>query len=209
MILIKSMPDRDNNIVKHIEKYHFCTPKQVTQMYFGDLEYGRDIARRRLERLTELGYIQKFAEVNRIAEYAALKDDKGQDITHRCQPSRLIILDLYAKLISEGVEVETFKLEHFWCGGAYRSDAVLIFTFLDRRYSYIIECNISNHPANLEKYDKLNQLHKSEVLQFFNIDTFPRILFISDRANKGKLACSKIVQINTNLQPFGAIYLPN
>lgn len=195
------MTDRDNNIVKHFEKYKYGTVRQIEMIYFPDIYYSRDIARRRLEVLTNSGYLKKFSQKNQTTVYA-INDKK---IDRPCQPSRLILLNLYATLIQEGLKVEVFKLEHFFLGGAVRTDAVLAYSFLDRRYNYLVECNISNHPANLEKYDYLAKYKEAQEL--LGIDFFPRILFISDRVNNVKLASTNIVQITTTLKPFGVMYL--
>jgi hypothetical protein len=207
---------RDMEICRYIERYDYCTTRQIEKSFFRDQNYSYVLARRRLDQLVKHGYIKVEKDDQNNRNIYVFKKDKMKSPT----PHRLIILDVLAEMHYSGFQVEHFEVEKHWIDeknkGVY-SDGFAIFTFDDgkevRRYHYFIEVQTSNNAHNLEKYDKL---HDMNLVQKFYLDNgydknfFPkRILLISDREYKTDISTQhcQVIQLDTKLNNFYKILM--
>lgn len=199
-----SLPtDRDNEIVKHFEKYKYATIAQIEKIFMRDTTYSYWIAARRLKKIAEAGFIKiyhdEFTNEN-IYIYKGDKDLKPPTL------SRLILLDVFAEMMYSGFNVEFYKIEKFWMGDKIRSDALAVFTIKKKRYHFFIEVQLSNHAHDLGKYDVL--FESGEVQKFFAKDHYPRILFISDiEYPNTKIKSTEVIQLDTKLHMFPSILI--
>lgn len=197
---------RDNEIVKHIEKYKYATIPQIEKIFMRDATYSYWIAGRRLKAISKAGFINvrqvDFTNHN-IYIYKADKADK--DINPPTE-SRIIVLNVLAEMMYSGFNIELFKVEKFWLGDKVRSDAWAIFTIGKRRYHFFVEVQLSKHPHNLQKYDLLYD--SGEYQKLYGKNHFPRVLFISDiDYSDTKIKSTEVIQLDTKLHMFPSILL--
>ncbi len=159
--------DRDMEIVRHLEKYHYATISQLQKIFFPHQVYSYNIVRKRLEEIEKGGYIRRpkrdHATNRNIYIY---NDDKLKYPSQH----RILTLDIYAEMKYMGFDIEHFEVEKHWIDDKKRgvyNDAFAVFTMDNRRYHYFIEVQISNNYHNLEKYDKLYEMG---LVQQFYID---------------------------------------
>lgn len=192
--------DRDMSMATHIERFSFATIEQISKIFFKEQQYRYNLARRRLIRLKEAGYIKIFRDIATNRNIYVWNDAKSKIPSLQ----RLKILDIYAEMLYNGFNIEHFEVEKFWCDGKIRSDVFTIFVVKNRRYHFFIEVQLSNHHHNLEKYDKLYET--GEVQKYLQKDFFPRVLLVSNTNYSNiELKHTSVVQLNTNLDLFATI----
>lgn len=194
--------ERDHKIIRFIEEYRFSSIQNLEKIFFKDREYSYNIARRRLNEIRKAGYVKMYRDVETNKNIYLWNDPKIKPpSTH----SRILI-NLLAEMHYNGLNVEIFKTEKHWMGGKIKSDAFTIFKIEGRRYHFFVEVHLSNNPSSLERYDDLYKTR--EVQEFLGKDFFPRVLLISDRNyNLSNLKYTKVVQLNTKLNPFASLLL--
>lgn len=196
--------DRDRKIIRHIEQYKYATLEQIEKIFFKQQKNSYNIARRRMAEIRKAGYVK----VNRDIETNRLVYMWDDGKTKMPGTHRLILLDVLANLHYNGFTVQQFEIEKAWQGGAIRSDAFTVFTLENvmNRYQYFIEVHLSNNPHNLEKYDRL--LATTEVQDYLGRNINPRVLLVSDRNHEATLKRTQVVTLNTKLDAFASVILP-
>ena len=117
---MKKLTKRDISVIKYVEKYGFVTIKQAANFAFNNNEYATDIARRRLNAIVELGYLQTTTIGSTKVFYI---EDKYANVSLHM----IVTMNLYSSLIRYGAEILYFKREQSWLEGQRRSDAFCIF----------------------------------------------------------------------------------
>lgn len=201
--MIILITDRDNEIIKHLEEYKYCTIKQIEKTFFRHQDYSYNIASRRLKEIYKAGYIKIYRDEAMNRNVYVLKDDKVKPPSMH----RILLLDIFAEMKYSGFDIECFKIEKWWMDGKIKSDAFTIFTVDKRRYHLFVEVHISNNPYNLEKYDTLYD--SGDVQKFLNKDFFPKkILLVSYwQPENTKLNHCKVIHLNPKLDQFPIILL--
>lgn len=196
--------DRDRKIIRHIEQYKHATLEQIEKIFLRQQKNSYNIARRRMAEIRKAGYVKvdRDTETNRLV--FMWNDGK----TKMPGTHRLILLDVLANLHYHGFNVQQFEIEKSWMDGEIRSDGFTVFTLEDlkTRYQYFIEVHLSHNPYNLEKYDRL--LETTEVQDYLGRNVNPRVLLISDRKPDIKLKRTSVVSLNTRLDAFASVILP-
>ncbi|MCX7771552.1 MAG: hypothetical protein N2376_00375 [Clostridia bacterium] len=201
--------DRDKEIVKFFEIFHFGTIKIIEKVFLREQSYAYNIARTRLDNIRKAGYIKTFSDAATGKNIYALNNPEV--LKKRCSLHKLIPIEIYAELRSWGVDIKKFDIEKEWDGGKWRSDAITVFDLVDpytkkiRRYHFFIEVMLSNDYPNLEKYDKLYS--SGAVQEYLGHDFYPKtILLITDRNyNYCGLERCNIIRIETNLNRLVSI----
>lgn len=199
--------DRDKKIIAHLEKYKYATIEQLEKIFFKIQKNSYNIVRRRMAEIRKAGYAKSIRDVETNKVIYVYNDGKTKAPTRH----RLVILDILANLHHHGYNVQLFEIEKFWKTGEIRSDAFTVFTIENEnakiRYHYFIEVHFTNHRCNLEKYDELYET--KEVQQYLKRNVYPRILLVTDRNFEYDVKHSKIIKLNTKLDNFSSIILPD
>lgn len=195
--------DRDNEIIKHFEEYRYATIEQLEKMFFKQQQYSYIIARRRLSKLKEAGFIKVLRDVATNKNIYIYKDN--EDKVKIPSLHRIILLDVFSEMKYSGFNIELFEIEKPWIEGKIKSDGFAIFTINDRRYHFFIEIQLSNNPHNLKKYDEL--FETGIVQKFLGKEFYPRVLLISDRNYCVKLEHTQVLNLNLKLDSFSTILL--
>ncbi|HYE12239.1 MAG TPA: hypothetical protein VEF53_18875 [Patescibacteria group bacterium] len=194
--------DRDKQIIRYFEQYKYATIEQLQKIFFKNQQSSYGIARKRLERLKEAGYIKALRDSATNRNIYIWNDEKIKP------PSlhRMITLDVLAELYRNDCQIELFQMDKNWCDREIRSDAFAIFVFQNRRYHLFFEIQLSNHNHNLEKYDTLYETW--EVQNYLNKDHFPRIVLVTDKNySKVELKHTQVILLNTKLEAFSKVLL--
>lgn len=134
------MRERDLKIRKHIEDFGFITIKQASKIFFQNRRCSYDLARRRLNKLSEQGYFNSYMDyLNSNPEKIFYINDKFKS------PSRhtILIMDAYAEIVNMGITPLYFKREQYWLDSNRRSDGYMI--FLKEGYMYEIFIEVIYH----------------------------------------------------------------
>jgi hypothetical protein len=200
-----ALTERDSAMLAHISEYKYCTIEQIEKIFLKETQFSYNVARRRLLRIMQAGFIKIVRDAASNRNIYILHDPKVNP------PSlhRIITLDVLSELHRCGFKVERFDVERSWMNNRFISDAFMIFTVQTdathlKRYYFFLEVHLSNNAHNLTKYDLIYE--SGEVQKLFG--TFPRILLVSDRQFKDlTLKHVEIVQLNTRLDRFPIILL--
>lgn len=197
--------DRDRNIISYLEKYKYATIEQLEKIFFREVKYSYNVVRRRMAEIRNAGYIKSIRDVETNKVVFIYNDGK----TKAPDRHRLIVLDVLANLHYQGFKIREFEIEKFWQDGNIRSDAFAIFILenLNNRYHFFIEVHLSNNDINLEKYDVL--FETGEVQEYLGRNIYPRILLITDKDVEYNCKNSKVIKLNTKLDGFASIVVPN
>lgn len=196
---------RDKAILNYMCEYKYATIKQLEKIFFKEQQYSYNIARRRMERLVQAGYV-KTHKLDTNGKIVYILNDSEEKIN---PPSlhRLLVLDVLAELHYLGMDVQEFCVEKSWMDGQVRSDAFIVVDILDRRYRFFVEVHISNNKHNLDKYSKLYET--GEVQGYISSNKYPRVLLITDRSYKN-LDCIEnvdVVRVDTDLDGLVKAFL--
>lgn len=196
---------RDKEILNYMCEYKYATIKQLEKIFFKEQQYSYNIARRRMERLVQAGYV-KTHKLDASGKLVYILNDTEEKIN---PPSlhRLLVLDVLAELHYLGMDVQEFTVEKSWMDGKVRSDAFIVVDILDRRYRFFLEVHISNNKHNLDKYSKLYET--GEVQGYISSNKYPRVLLITDRSYKN-LDCIEnvdVVRVDTDLDGLVKAFL--
>lgn len=159
------LTDKDKDVLRHIETFKFVTIKQVQKLFYNELNHGYDYARKRLNKLVEAKYIKKYKDYSTNQLIFLDPEAKTRPSYHR-----VIVLDLYAELVSMGAEFEYFNVEEQWLNGAIRSDSYMIYTYEGYRYYDAVEVNLNKNKLNMNKYN--------ELLYSSNCERIPRVVLV-------------------------------
>ncbi|GAA0082929.1 hypothetical protein [Clostridium sp. CTA-6] len=197
------LTDNDKEIARHIESVGICTAKQIAKIFYKDKSQGQAIARRRLKRLEECGYIKitKLSFLNNTNAYI-FNSKEYQNL----KPSlhRILLLDYYAELFYHDVNIKYFKKEQNWLSGKIKSDGFFIFDFNGKQYFQIVEVASTNFGHNTIK--KYEDLYKSNELQRL-FGEFPQIILIDSGDHFKDINSNiKFIHLNHKLNNFVKVF---
>lgn len=194
---------KDREIYRFIERYHFSTVKQISRVFYSDINYGNELARKRLKALMEHGYIRECKSVN-CSQYIYYVDDKYKKQTEHS----IIIMDFLTMLCAmKSIDVLDFVREQQLQGGAIRSDALITITYNGIIQYMILEVQTSrnDYKKNLDKY--LSKSVSEELMAICG-GCFPLIILIDDISHNLDMYSKyyDIVQLDTKLTDFPFIF---
>lgn len=195
--------EKDRKIYKYIEAAGFATVKQIGNIFFNDIIYKNELAKKRLNCLVEHGHIKQVKSVN-CTQHIFYCDDKFKRQTYH----NIVVMDLYSKFLEmRKLEVVNFQREKIWAGGKVISDAFLSVSYKGKIQSYIVEVQASR---NLWK-NSINKYADTNVLQEIidNCDgVYPLMIFVDEIVHDTKQlgAPFEIAQVDMNLTDFPLIF---
>lgn len=197
--------EKDRKIYKFIDDEGFATVKQIGNVFFKDIIYKNELAKKRLNCLLEHGYIKQNKSVN-CNQHIFYTDDKFKRQTYH----NIVVMDLYSKFIEmRNLDVIHFEREKSWGTGKGKvvSDAFLSVSYNGKIRSYIVEVQASNNPWK----NSINKYANVEILQEI-VDTcggvYPVMLFVDEISHNMDILGTpyKIVQLDMNLTDFPLIF---
>lgn len=191
---------RDNDILKHVEENGgFITIEQCALMFFNEKKFAYDQASRRLKKLHESGYLQLHVGEN--GKYIYYKDKK---------PSQhwIYLMDFYAKLISKGAEIISYKHELKFKSTGKPCDGYFEYITENNAEAIIVEVDFTHNTDIKRKYEKLyhtRELQDKYKNEIGDEEYFPIVCIIS-ASDKPKEQDKKypfrLVRFNYNLDNF-------
>ena len=195
--------EKDRRIYKYIENAGFATVKQIGNIFFNDITYKNELAKKRLNCLVEHGHIKEVKSVN-CNQHVFFADDKYKRQTYH----NIVVMDLYSKFLEmRKLEVIKFEREKTWAGGKVISDAFITVSYADKIQSYIVEVQASKNlwRKSIEKYADM------EVLQDMinqSGGVYPIMIFVDSLMHNIENLGTPfdIAQVDMNLNDFPLIF---
>lgn len=142
--------NKDREVYKYISEQGFATVKHIANVFFNDITYKNELAKKRLTCLIEHGYVKQIKSVN-CNQHIFYADDKFKKQTYH----NIVLMDLYTKFLEmRGLEIINFEREKTWAGKV-RSDGFLIVKYRGKIQSFLIEVQASNNSwkNSITKYE--------------------------------------------------------
>ncbi|WP_275372753.1 hypothetical protein [Clostridium tertium] len=175
---------RDKQIIKHIEQYGFITNRQAREIFMSPNSVkAYEVARRRIKEIqdTNIRFGPKnkplLVTKNNITSENVFYYDKVPTY-HEIQ-----IMNVYARLVFVGVDVELYKKHAEWLGGKYISDAFFICSHANIKYICCLEVCSTSNDSHIPGYQEL--YNTNELQMKFN-GAFPRIILVGHQGRLPK-----------------------
>ena len=197
--------EKDRKIYKFIDKEGFATVKQIGNVFFNDITYKNELAKKRLNCLVEHGYIKQSKSVN-CNQHIFYTDDKFKKQTYH----NIVVMDLYSKFNEmRNLNIIDFKREKSWGTGKGKvvSDAFLSVSYNGMIRSYVVEVQASNNPWK----NSINKYANVEILQEMVNEcggVYPVMIFVDEISHNVDVLGTpyKIIQVDMNLTDFPLIF---
>jgi hypothetical protein len=160
------LTQRDIQILKFVRDNGAITINQAHQMFFNS-RFGRDIARKRLKKLCDIGELRCMNLENSMSNQRIYFKDKIIDT------QTLLLLDIYSKFIRYGIEVLEFNNEVHREG--IRPSAFVKIRHNEMEIEMFIEVEITNS-INFAAYEHLKDYDVNQKIY----KRFPIIVVVSD-----------------------------
>jgi hypothetical protein len=182
------LTQRDIQILKFVREYGAITINQAHKLYFNS-RYGKDLARKRLKKLCDMGELQSGTLDNSISNHRMYFKDKI------INTQKMLVLDLYSNLISNGVKVLELSTE-VNLGDNSPSG------FIKARYKEIekemfVEIEITDR-INYESYEHLKDCYVTNELH----NKFPSIIAVSENYTRYCGEKLDVMYLNYKLNNF-------
>lgn len=166
---------RDKEILRFIDQYKSITINQASKIFFGNCKQSYQQARKRLKLLSNNKYIQRYR-----------KDMKSECIyflQEKLSIHDLKILDVYAKLLNLGADIEYLKTKYTiptpHGKKAYReADALIEFTYKKYFYPLLVEIDYTHFTSKKKLLDIYNSNHFQERYNQYDNNIFPTVLIL-------------------------------
>ena len=197
---------KDRDIYKYIEKEGFATVKQIGNIFFNDIIYKNELAKKRLNCLVEHGYVREVKSTN-CNQHIFYSNDKFKKQSYH----NIVVMDLYSKFLEmRKVDVIKFEREKSWFGGKVISDAFITISFNGKIQSYIVEVQASNNlwRKSIDKYADVDVLQ--EVVNQAG-GVFPTMIFVDELNHNldGLGIPFPVAQIDMKLTDFPLVFDTN
>lgn len=188
------LTERDNKVLDLIAYFRYASLSQIVRAYYNGHKQSYNLARRRLTKLVDAGYMKRERS-NINAEYVYYMK-KNNQMNHS-----LILTEFYIKLLETDAEVDAFFVEKPY--GSMRPDAMVIAGWEDLTHYFFVEVHISNNPFNQQKY--IDYYKSREWKRYFPL--YPKIIILSDRRIDLQQPCElNIIQIDTKCLTLSEIW---
>lgn len=187
--------EKDIKIIEFINEYGSITIDQAYKLFFSNATYGKDIARKRLKKLNEIGMLHKTVLKQGLTNELIYYKDRPVS-THK-----LMLLNLFANLKYYGATINEFRLEYKV--GNIRPDAFISFDYKDYTVYAFIEV-VLTHQVNYKNYEELKQ---SGELQS-KLGTFPLLVIIANNPVKYEGKNLKVKYLDYRLKNIVQELLP-
>lgn len=193
---------RDLLIIKHIAQYGFITNSQARDLFISNhCTNASEIARRRLKAILDSGITFTKKGKPLLLDKNKVTNDNVFYYTTPPSYRDIQVMDIYAKLVSLGINVDVFKKPAVWLGGKVVSDAFLLCKFGDRKIAMCLEICCTSNDTNIKNYE---ELHKMNVLQSKLNGEFPKIVLVG---HTGKIPSTflDVIRINEDLSDINLL----
>lgn len=179
---------RDRMMLQHIKSYKGITITQAYRIFYKDMSYGMDYARKRLKTLYEQGFIKyKTDRVTRKRVYYSDRAFREHD---------MYIMDFYSWIVFHGGEILDYR-PNGKVGTCY-SDGYFLFKYQGHIYPYFLEVNLYCK-ADMKKYEKY--FLTGEIQKELN-GKFPIVAVVDDNEKVYKSKNFNTVQIGYDMDDF-------
>lgn len=196
----------DKEILKYIEDVDFCTAKHIAKIFYKYANQGEAIARRRLKRMCDAGYL-KVQKLDKYSNTNLYIFDNIKNKSFRPSMHKLLLLNYYSELIYNGADIIYFKKEQSWMDRKIISDGFCVFKFNNKIYYNLIEVVVNHNDDNFKKYDKL---YNSNEVQQICEGMFPNLILIDNINHKKPIELEnniKIIKLDFELNEFPRIFV--
>lgn len=210
--------DKDKLIYKHIEKVGFATVKQIGNIFYNNIIYRNEQAKKRLNCLIEHGYIKKKKSKN-CTQDIFYADKKYSNQTYH----NIVVLDFYSKLIEmKSAKILHFEREKCWNNNKAITDGFFTIQYTNSRRETVIQsiilevqCSTNDWRKNILKYYDKEVF--SEINNYCNDPgtpdnerVFPTIVLADDiyhnMSDFINIPPYKVIQIDAKLTDFPLIF---
>lgn len=179
--------DRDREIIQHVDKFRFITLKQAVELFMPpNASTSTMIAERRLKAIQNSNHL--FGKIGKpgVKLKNGLHPYTKESIYYYYKMPKyhdLQIMNVYARLVFLGIEIDFFKSPAPWHYNKYISDAFFSYKVPEEGYkkTAILEVCHTNNDPHLKGYEDLSLTNE---LQDKLVGAFPDIILVG---HKGKL----------------------
>lgn len=200
--------EKDEKIYKFIEDNGFATVKQIANIFYSDILYGSTLAKKRLDCLTEHGYIKQTKSIN-CSQHVFYVLDKNRKKTRHS----IIVMDLYSKfLMMNNLKVLSFERERCFANRKVIADGFITVKYSKLNGDIIIQNFIFEVQTSNNDYTKvLGKYADDEVNKdiLLSCDGYaPLVIYVDNvKHNMTNVSCPyPICQIDENLNDFPLIF---
>lgn len=195
--------ERDRLIYQYIQENKFATVKQIGNVFFNDIIYRNELAKKRLNCLMEHKLIKSIKSTN-CSQHIYYSNPKYKSQSYH----NIVVMDFVSKLKEiSSVQIVHMEREKSWTQGGttVRSDAFIVIHFNGFLRTFIVEARTSNNSwiKSMEKYNEVMETVISE-----SNGTIPTLISIdAAKHNMDEVdSFMKIIQIDIKLSDFPLIF---
>lgn len=163
--------EKNLKIMDHVYKYGAITIEQAYKMFFSYSNFGRDMARKELRKLYDIGMLKRGKLPEHVSSQLIYYKDKIPS------PHRLILLDFYSNLVFNNAKINAFEFEYKTSN--LRADAFLEFDYKDYTVLAFIEVVFTNQ-VDYKRYEELK--NTGEIQNQYVV--FPLLIVIGNNVEK-------------------------
>lgn len=183
------METRDKSVINFIDMVGIANRDQIKSLYFSEVH--QNICMRRLKKLAEDEYINRFKYDGNTFIYYSDKKPSKRMINHD-----LYITNLVVKMIKEGYEILEFKKS--FCIGSIISDAYIRYISpCGMKRHLVLEIQLSNKVEDcVNKYKNFKNIILENKIDW---DTIPRLLVITDMKQRVEIKGMRVFYDDTSM----------
>ena len=189
------MEARDKKVIDFIHLVELATKEQVQKLYFEGVH--RNICMRRLKKISEDGYVERFKHGGNIFVYYVGKKPSKRLINHD-----LYITDFIVEMMKNGFEILEFKKS--FVIGPIISDAYVRYKDPEGKIRHcVLEVQLSNKVSDcVDKYKDFKSIILDNRSDWGSI---PRVIVITDMTQRIELRGIKVLYDTTEMKNVSKI----
>lgn len=189
------MEVRDKKVIDFIHLVELATKEQVQKLFFEDVH--KNICMRRLKKISEDGYVERFKHGGNIFVYYTGKKPSKRMINHD-----LYITDFIVEMLKNGFEILEFKKS--FVIGSIISDAYVRYKDQEGKTRHcVLEIQLSNKVSDcVDKYKDFKNIILDNRIDWGSI---PRVIVITDMTQRIELRGIKVLYDTTEMKNVSKI----
>lgn len=189
------MEARDKKVIDFIHLVELATKEQIQKLYFEEVH--KNICMRRLKKISEEGYVERFKHGGNIFVYYVGKKPSKRLINHD-----LYITDFIVEMIKNGFEILEFKKS--FVIGPIISDAYIRYKDPEGKIRHcVLEVQLSNKVSDcVDKYKDFKRIILDNRNDWGSI---PRVIVITDMTQRIELRGIKVLYDTTEMKNVSKI----
>ena len=191
------MEARDKKVIDFIHLVELATKEQIQKLYFEEVH--KNICMRRLKKISEEGYVERFKHGGNIFVYYVGKKPSKRLINHD-----LYITDFIVEMIKNGFEILEFKKS--FVIGPIISDAYIRYKDPEGKIRHcVLEVQLSNKVSDcVDKYKDFKRIILDNRNDWGSI---PRVIVITDMTQRIELRGIKVLYDTTEMKNVSKILI--